>query len=183
MPLVTSEQYQCNHCFCKYKQNEFETHVTPDRDTPKCPFCFVTFKTECELNIHKNNKHPKINLCENCIISRKQKSESQLVPVLSSGSNLPKHTVDGSYVCQDCCMRFKTKLDLTNHSEMLHSTTNSSPLVPEVQIPSLPDRVPSHPTPSVTRSSGQELDPNCDLQLSKNAALRDFEFLRNKQNL
>ena len=80
-------------------------------------------------------------------------------------------------------MRFKTKLELSSHTNVSHSALNSSPLVPEVHMASLPERVPSVPTPRVPRSSGQELDPNCDLQLSKNDALREFESIISKQNL
>ena len=126
------------------------------------------------MNIHRNAKHPKIVLCNNCVTSRK----ANQVPVNGSSSSCPKHTVDGSYKCQDCGMRFKTTGELNRHKTVSHSTLTSSPLVPEQHQVSLPERIPPLLTPSVQRAAGQELDPNCDLQLSKNDATREFESLK-----
>ena len=168
---MTKDQFKCEYCLYKYcTKIEFDLHVTAGKSI--CLNCRITHNTECELNTHMS-KHPKINLCKDCVCVRQASSDDNLD---KSG---PSHSADGTYYCPTCCMKFKTKFDLNTHNETVHSKPISSPLLLESDQ-HLPERPAPQPVLKLVRAATHELEPNCELQISKDDATREFGLLRQR---
>ena len=174
IPLVTQDQFKCKHCMYKYcTRTEFDSHVTEGKSI--CLNCRLTHNTECQLNIHMS-KHPKIHLCKDCVCVRQEKSDDKLDRLG------PTHSADGTYYCPKCYMKFKTKFDLNTHHDTVHSNLINSPLLLESHQPP-PERATPPPVPKLVRAVTHELEPNCELQISKDDATREFGLLRQRQTL
>ena len=76
-------------------------------------------------------------------------------------------------------MKFKTKCELNTHHETVHSKLINSPLLLESDQPLL-ERPTPQPAPKLVRAATHELEPNCELQISKDDATREFGLLRQR---
>ncbi|KAI6656427.1 hypothetical protein LOD99_1223 [Oopsacas minuta] len=168
---VIRKQLKCRHCYCKYSNMmELENHVIESE--VRCIYCKLTFNTGCELNLHMA-RHPKLRLCDSCSSVRKHRSEEKSIYLDSL------HTADGSYVCQICSVRCKTISELNIHSDKHSKHTDSPLLLESIQV--IPERHILQPIPKLVRDD--DLEPNSELQLSKDDAAREFSFLRQRNSL